>query len=263
MSIVEFSKKIRLYKLLRLLHRGYHISLKFLSIAIPSKRICCSKKTLRCESDFLNKNYRYYIFGKDTPICCITHLFEILRDITWIFKENNIEYFIFYGTHLGAVRHKGFIPWDTDIDICVMAEHREKCLEVLKHHVEKTYPIKKIEDHWMMVNYSENNGLHADIYFMNKSPRGVYLKDYEEYLYSMESIFPLKTIELYGIEVTAPRSNEPLYVYYGDDCLRNRELQYSYLKRAKVEDFTPAKIDSRYLTFKWTPIVGQYQSNNK
>ena len=44
---------------------------------------------------------------------------EILSDITDVCKTLGISYFAFWGTMLGAVRHKGFIPRDDDIDIAM------------------------------------------------------------------------------------------------------------------------------------------------
>lgn len=44
---------------------------------------------------------------------------QILDRFVQICKENELRYFLCYGTCLGAVRHKGYIPWDDDIDVCM------------------------------------------------------------------------------------------------------------------------------------------------
>ena len=47
---------------------------------------------------------------------CQLHLLQKFSDFC---KENNLKYSLYAGTLLGAIRHKGFIPWDDDIDVCM------------------------------------------------------------------------------------------------------------------------------------------------
>lgn len=56
---------------------------------------------------------------------------EVLHVVAGVCKNNEIRYFADGGTLLGAVRHKGMIPWDDDIDICVVREEYNRLIQVL------------------------------------------------------------------------------------------------------------------------------------
>ena len=57
----------------------------------------------------------------------------ILDQLVAICKENNLQCYLAFGSLLGAVRHKGYIPWDDDIDVCMTRDEYEKLLEILKN----------------------------------------------------------------------------------------------------------------------------------
>ncbi|ORU01446.1 Lipopolysaccharide cholinephosphotransferase LicD1 [Anaerovibrio sp. JC8] len=73
---------------------------------------------------------------------------EVLKTITDLCEKIGSRYFLAYGTLLGAVRHKGFIPWDDDVDIMMPRPDYERLLSYFKEHAEE-YP------HIRLFNYDE------------------------------------------------------------------------------------------------------------
>lgn len=68
-----------------------------------------------------------------------TKQYELLVEFDRICKKNKINYFLDGGTFLGAVRHKGFIPWDDDLDVSMLRKDYEKFLKVVKKDLKKKY----------------------------------------------------------------------------------------------------------------------------
>lgn len=72
-------------------------------------------------------------------------MLRISKVIATIFEDNNIPYWLIGGTLLGAVRHKGFIPWDDDMDLGILQEDYDRAVEVLKKNLPQDLFLQTLE----------------------------------------------------------------------------------------------------------------------
>lgn len=68
----------------------------------------------------------------------ILDLFKAFKEIC---KKHNLTYFAIGGTCLGAVRHKGFIPWDDDMDVAMPYEDYKKFIEIAEKELKFPYEL--------------------------------------------------------------------------------------------------------------------------
>lgn len=79
-------------------------------------------------------------------------LLRLLREFDRICGELGVSYLLFAGTLLGSVRHKGFIPWDDDLDILMLREDYEKFLSEAERLIDRDafFLQKEFSEHWPM-----------------------------------------------------------------------------------------------------------------
>ena len=73
-------------------------------------------------------------------------LAELLKVFADICKEHDIQWWLCSGTLLGAARHKGFIPWDDDVDVSMMKKDYKKLKKIMRNWEDKRYFIHSMEN---------------------------------------------------------------------------------------------------------------------
>lgn len=70
---------------------------------------------------------------------------QLLDEFSRVCKENDLSYCMFYGSLLGTVRHKGFIPWDDDLDVAMPREDYDRLLQIAPNVFAEPYFLQSAE----------------------------------------------------------------------------------------------------------------------
>jgi lipopolysaccharide cholinephosphotransferase len=105
-------------------------------------------------------------------------LSRMFKEVTQILDNNNLKYYAVGGTLLGAVRHKGFIPWDDDIDISLPRPEYELFLKnasqiLPQHYVLETFSDTGVFPHLFAKIYDKRTTLVEN--FTQPLTRGIYI----------------------------------------------------------------------------------------
>ena len=140
----------------------------------------------------------------------------ILKSVVTFLDNNKIDYSLFGGTLLGAIRHKGFIPWDDDIDICVTRENYEKIIKLIKddHKLDNNLFFSCFETHNSNLPFLKI--YNKDILVSNSK----YYDKYEKYLWI--DLFPIDNL-------TEENSNLVKKISFYKKVLMNKKKKYKYL----------------------------------
>ncbi len=133
-------------------------------------------------------------------------MLDMLVEFDMICKKHNLQYWLDSGTLLGAVRHKGFIPWDDDIDLSMPVEDYSRFVEIAQEELsdsiffqttktDNKFPFdyiklrsqkaKIIEFHEKDRDIGYHQGVFVDIFPMLTIPSDDYHKKFYDNIFSL------------------------------------------------------------------------------
>lgn len=170
------------------------------------------------ERDFFNGEIRNGFYIDDMMKNAWAAQLEVLCKFDAICSKYQIPYFADWGTLLGAVRHHGFIPWDDDIDICMMRKDIERLYEILDSGA---YDLK-----YMNIYNTPSWGAHAvkiintDTFFM---PRRQFMKEYHGFPFTAG--MDVFIIDYVPRDYNLEQEQYEVLNYISDICQLKRELK--------------------------------------
>jgi len=174
-------------------------------------------------------------------------LYKMLYDIIQILEKNGVEYWVCGGTFLGAIRSKGIIRWDDDLDIEIPEVYRGKMEEIFDKS--DRYGMKR-SNLWYKIYYKGGENIDGkdysypflDVFFMEKMSGGWRLSFPEarrlwktEYFLDGE-LYPLREYKFGAYKVKGPNRYEGYFRrVYGDDWNKKAVISYNHKRESRVE----------------------------
>ena len=239
-------------KLIRRLEKGFtllwRLLLRYLFFWHRDK--VCTADTPRCDENPYSVNFYWERRGGNAPVCCASHLYELLTFLADLLNKAGIGWFAIIGTHLGIVRHHGLIPWETDGDIGVMVEDREQVIVLVEQAIAGThYVMTEREGECLRLEYSRKNSLHVDIIWGSRDGDDiVFMTKGLRRLYPVASVYPLRMEKFYDREFPVAHDDEMLKIFYGPYALTHGYKQWSRDKKLFVlanHDPAPISVEDK------------------
>jgi len=188
------------------------------------------------------------------------NLYKLLHIVVKLLEKNNIIYWASGGTFLGAIRCKGIIKWDDDLDLCVLYQDKDRLKKVIDQ--EKDIYLDLDSGLVNKIKYKSETYPFIDIFFMvpeSEDGQIVYkcaLKQarnsWKNEVYLEKELFPLKKTKFGAMEIAIPNEYKRYFLsYFGKNWNTEGVISYNHKKDEgvnpkivwilKESDYEPAK----------------------